>query len=423
MDLRSRMRLLGAIGLLAGACAPAISQEAPSGTGSHRSSVVQAAPASDVLALSTAEGLRALDTSVGKAGAELAHGVLTRDGSTAYGSTSDGRVTTVRRVEMPTGEELDRMKVKGAFVSSIVSGDGELVALTERRAEGITPWLPAGRARTPLVVASPSTAETRRYSLKGNFEPEAFSTSNDQMFLIKYMPALAPSHYALRRLDLASGKLLHIGRLKQFAPRVMRGTGRMQVLDPDGTRLYTLYTQQGPGYSHEETAQGESSVRAFVHVLNLEEGWAHCIDLPMPFGTGMATASAMTIAPNGRRLFVSEWANGVIATIDPRKLSVPRTTDVKLGGADDQTFARAGSNGIVYVAGDSSVVALNASDLAEVDRWDMGSPVMGLAVSDDAERVYVTIEGELLTVDSRSGSVVDRLKIRGAPKIDAILAG
>jgi DNA-binding beta-propeller fold protein YncE len=213
------------------------------------------------------------------------------------------------------------------------------------------------------------------------------------------MPALAPSHYAVRRLNLVTGRVAPIARLKLAAPRVMRGTGRMQVLAPDRSELYTLYTQQGPNYAHGAPSNHDpDSVHAFVHVLSLRDRWAHCIDLPAPFGKGHATSTALAVTPDGDTLFVTDWTQGAVASIDPSKLRVEKVSEIALGGADDTTFAAA-SDATLYVAGESTVVALDAATMSATARWDAPGEIEGLALAPDGRALYVAAGDKSVMLD------------------------
>jgi hypothetical protein len=107
-----------------------------------------------------------------------------------------------------------------------VSATGTLVALT---AEGS--HRPAGRERTTIVVADSSGARpAREFDLAGNFEPEAFSADDAYLFVLEYLPANAPEHYRVRRVELATGQVQPLLlRDKQLIPasaeEEMRGEG------------------------------------------------------------------------------------------------------------------------------------------------------------------------------------------------------
>lgn len=306
---------------------------------------------------------------------------------------SNGKtLVTTTQVSRPTTAT---MRFDRELVASVVSGSGELVALSSPRQPGATPWVPDGRRHSEIVVGSLDGSGSRAYRLDGNFEPEAFSVDDRTLFLIKYMPAEAPTRYAVRRLNLKTGDVRPIARLKLAAPGVMRGTGRMQILSPDRTQLYTLYTKQGPNYSHATSREHDPGmVHAFVHVLDLRDRWAHCIDLPMPFGAGDATASAMALSRDGSRLYVSDPANGAVATIDIGKLRVLRKDATTAAAEDDQTFAATGSDGL-FVASGSLITLLDPSTMTQSSSWDLGGEVLGL-ISSPAGRIYAATGRDLM---------------------------
>ena len=66
---------------------------------------------------------------------------------------------------------------------------------------------PEGRATTSLTVVSTDTGDMRDYPLAGNFEPEAFATSGSSLFVIEYLPPMAPDRYRVRKLDLETGEV------------------------------------------------------------------------------------------------------------------------------------------------------------------------------------------------------------------------
>jgi YVTN family beta-propeller protein len=391
--MRARAQVAAWAALVLVACGSAASQE-------------QEPPSRDLLWIDTGGGLASLGAASGRVRVNAPQAVAAPDFSELFSYSSDGSRTTLARLDSARGTELSRMTIRGEFVANVVSASG-LVALTEPRAPGATPWMPDGREHTTVVVADLSDGTDRRYELDGNFEPEAFSTENHRLYTIEYIPAAAPTRYRVRILNLYSGGVSPIGRLKLAAPDQMRGTGRTQVLAPDGDELYTLYTQQGPNYAHGGPVDHlPGATHAFVHVLNLSEGWAHCIDLPMPFGMGTATASAVVISPDGDHLYVVDWTNGAVAVIKPARLRVTRTVSVELGAADDQTFAAASDDGTLYAAGNDQVVAMDADSLEVLHRWQLPAEIVGLAVASDGTGVYAAVNDRILVLDADSGDEV-----------------
>ncbi|MBA2311488.1 MAG: hypothetical protein H0V97_01655 [Actinobacteria bacterium] len=375
---------------------------------------------SHVLFFRTADRLKGLELATGKIVFGASNAVVDPGWTRVFSATDAGK-GVLTTLEARSGARLSRTDVPASVLPSVVSGSGKLVAFTEPRSQDATPWLPDGRKRTKLVIVDPNgVTRPRTLRLAGNLEPEAFSTDDQRLFMIEYMPATAPSHYSVRRVNLETGKVSPIRRRNLKAPNFMRGTGRMQVLAPNGQQLYTLYTQQGPNYAHRRTPEHEkgNTVHAFVHVLNLEHAWAHCVDLPAPFGTGLATASALAQSPDGSRLYVTDWSKGAIATIDPVGLKVQSVGHVDLGSADNETFAAAGGDGSLYVAGSSTVVVVHASTLRATARWRMRSEVSGLALSRDGTRLYVGQKGSVLTLDAASGKKLGSMKAGGLQSIE-----
>lgn len=412
MGPRAHIGAVAAALAVVAACAPVASQEEPAGSGHPV----------EVLFLRTRSGVTVVDAHSRAVTLSVANAVAVPDWTELVTSSSDAGQTTLSRVQAPSGATLSTVRLERDLVVSVVSSDGSMAALTQPRSRGATPWLPDGRRGTEVVIADPANASRqKRFDLAGNFEPEAFSSNNRELFMIEYIPAMAPERYRVRRLKLNSGKVVPIGRLKIAAPGQMRGTGRMQVLAPSGEALYTLYTQQGPNYAHGEPEDhSEGTTHAFVHVLNLRHKWAHCIDLPMPFGMGRATASAVAVSPDGSRLYVSDWSNGAVAVIDPEALKVVRTVEIDLGKPDDHTFAEIGLNGLLYVAGNSEVVAVDADSLDVVDRWTMPSSVSGVAISPDGERLYVALDDEIVTLDAANGEQLGSLPASGVTSIEHV---
>lgn len=366
----------------------------------------------DVLFLRGAAGIQAVSVADGRSQTTFPGGAASPDFSLLATTRPGANGTIALRVE-PDGSELTRASVPGDLVASVVSPSGDLVALNEPRGPGATPYVPAGRTQSRIVVLEPS-GDYRDYTLDGNFVPEAFSRNDGELFMIEYVPAQNPQRYRVRRLLLGSGRVAPIGRLKVAAPGQMQGTGRTQVYAPDESALYTLYTQQDdPG--HDPAAHAEEG-HAFVHMLNLAHSWAHCIDLPHPFGGGIASASALAIGSSGSELYVIDWSNGAIAVVMPRKIKVDEVAHLAFGEPDDETFAALDASRL-YVAGNDSVVVVDRESLSVVDRFQLDQESEGLALSPDTSRLYVSTGDDIVTLDVSTG---DRLGDIDAPGNDGI---
>lgn len=373
MDIKVRILAMVAAGLVACGTAQGLEEPAPG----------------PLVLLSTSGGIE-LVSDTGKVDQTIPGGVAAPDRESFVSAVSDGETTTLTRMT-PKGAVLDSAAVEGDVIARVVTDD--LIAMTDRSEAGATTYLPAPKERTRVVVLADDGAE-REYLLRGNFEPEAFKVDGTELFLIEYIPALAPERYRVRRLRLGDGKVLPIGRLKLNAPGQMQGTGRTQVMAPSEEELYTLYTRQAEaGHDHEAHVTGN---HAFVHLLNLRDSWAHCIDLPAVFASGRATASALAVNPSGTHVFVADWTNGAVAALNPRRVSVIRTVDIAFGSADDSTFAAADGHR-VFVAGNDEVVVLDAESLTVLDRWTYEEEIAGLSLIDD--HLFVSVADGVVVRD------------------------
>ena len=345
---------------------------------------------------------------------------IPHDWSSVFAAAPGGTGTSISVLDPGSAAKRGAVALPGILELTVAAADGEKVALATPRGEGATAWLPDGRAVTDVAVLDPSTGKRDDYRLKGNFEPEAFSTDGRELFMIEYIPAMNPDRYRVRRLKLKNGDVVPIGRLKLAAPEQMRGTGRMQVMAPDGSQLYTLYTRQGPNYAHGAPEEHQDGmVHAFVHLLDLTGRWAHCIDLPMPFGKGSAMASAIAMSPSGGPLYVTDWSSGAVAKVSPEKVRVGKVTRVDFGAPDEETFAQVGfTSGRLYVAGNNEIVVLDSDSLSVIDRWSLEGEVTGLFLTADEYRLYVSLGDRVVQLDPGTGD--ERAGFR-VPRVGDIL--
>ncbi len=228
----------------------------------------------------------------------------------------DGRSGTIlTSTEVPPGLELR------AFAA-----DGSQAALFARRDD----------STEIVVVAREAPKDHLVLRFDGLVEPEAFATDGGELFAIDHGIAAAPGSYRVRPIDLETGRLETIvGPTKLPLDEEMNGRGRRQVWSSDGTRLYTLYIRQ-THHHHDEPTSGspdqtpnhshpEPGTDGFVHVLDLDEEWAFCLDLPPAFGGGDLDRTALAVSPAGGELAVLDLEAGAMALASTEQLLV---TDV-----------------------------------------------------------------------------------------------
>ena len=323
--------------------------------------------------------------------------------STVFSTTYSAGSTILEARQSATGDVVSSVPIHGALSVRVASQDGSRVALMRPLPAGATPWVPEPRASTLVVVADlTGRSEPMRFQLKGNFEPEAFSTDATKLYLISYVPPRAPVAYRVTQLDLASGKVSPVTAGKGVA-ETMTGTRLEQLAPPGGTFLFTLYTTQPAGYA--EVRAGEGRPVAFVHTLNLDEGWAHCIGLPKELWGGDPADQAMSVSPDGGSLYVVDTARDVIAvvSVDLDTWGEMRTETFDFGPADaGETQAAVAPDGTLFVTRDSEVVEISTATFERVGQWTTEDSVLAMGFGED----------ELFLLEPGSIEVVDHLTDR-----------
>ncbi len=334
-------------------------------------------------------------------------------GGWVLSATASAGSTLLRERDGATGEQVSSLRVPGDLDVRAVSESGRAVALMDPLPAGWDPAVPLPRARTTIVVADPTgAAEPRTYDLRGNFEPEAFSTDDGSLFLIQHLPAETPSVYRVTQLDLQRGKVYPVFGPFKGAPERMPGTRLEQVLAPDASQLYTLYTSSRPGYApHDAPVPANASV-SFVHVLSLREGWAHCVGLPKAMWDRPASQEAMATTPDGTHLFVIDPGLGTVAVMHTKTLEVRTASiDIPITGAIERTSAMVSPDGrtlyvAVATARGSAVGAFDAATFERAATWTVDGSISGLGVASDGAHVYAAVGDRVIVLDATTGSEV-----------------
>jgi hypothetical protein len=395
------------------------------------------APA-DLLFLATGAGMQALDPSDGRVLFQAAGVVPSPDWSVLVTSSHGDGSTSVRTLDPSTGETQFSRELSGDLVTSAVSGDGLYAALVDPGANTF-PAVPDGRAFTHVAVAGLSTfGSVQRFRLRGNFQPEAFSPDASRLFLIKYLPAMAPERYRVMSLDLLRNRLYPAFGRTKFPTGTMTGTRVMHVFAPAGDRLYTLYTNQPSAYSEADESGTESysggtgaygsgpahsekwSV-AFVHTLFLDSGLAICVNLPKAFGTGPARAKTLAVSADGTRLYAIDTDRNLLTELRTRGPRVATSTHVDFGPRGDGTaVAATAPDGTLYVGWNHAIVAIDGSSLTVRQRWQVDGRVTGLALGADGKRLYVAFGDRIMALDPSTGDQVATIPTPGVQGISFV---
>jgi hypothetical protein len=288
-------------------------------------------------------------------------------------------------------------------------------------------WTPVPRSHTTIVMADPSGSDdAQSYHLRGNFEPEAFSTDGSQLFLIQFLPAETPAVYRVTVLDLGRGRVYPVfGPYKAPAER-MPGTRLEQVPAVDGTKLFTLYTSDRPGFAPHDAPVPANAVVSFVHVLSLNEGWAHCVGLPKPLWGQPASAEAMALSPDGSTLYVVDADKGLVVTMDTTSLDVSRPYRVDLPDPGSRTTAALSGDGTTLFVGTAggggAVTAIDTTSFDATASWSTGAGVSGLGLSLDGSKLYVAVSDRLEVLSSADGRDLGGVSVPSPNPIQAISA-
>ena len=355
----------------------------------------------DLLYLSSPKGVSVIEPGATSASFTDDSAMPSRDWATMVHSQINASRSKIVATDPSSGRARWIDVVPGRFEVKLVSDSGDLAALSPVR----EPFYGSGRTETKLAVVG-RDQEARHFLLDGNFEPEAFSTDGDSLFVVSYVPARAPTRYQVRRLDLTTGRVEPVYTPHAELQGQMGGTARVQTSSPDGSRLYTLYTVAGAGDTR----------YAFVHVLDLDELWAHCIDLPQRFAPAAGSATALSVSPDGGRLYVANSATDSVAAIDTETFAVEDVVDVQFGRGGP-VHATPGGDSLLYLTDGPNVIALDAATLEMIGRWSTPDMIKGLQVNQETSKLFVGLKDRIVVLDAVNGERLDEFAPPGVKRI------
>jgi hypothetical protein len=328
-----------------------------------------------------------------------------------FGTTGAGGRTTVRAFEPQSGTAHDLETLDGSRRVRVANHDGSLVLLGPAAA-GPDSGYPVGRTTTTLTIVPTDGRPSRAVTVAANIEPEAFSADDTNVFVLQYLPSDAPVGYQVRRLDLSTGELHNIRTDDSDLDKPMAGRARTQVLSPDGTRLYTLYVVGAPSAAEPGYA--------FVHVLDLVDKEAFCVDLPVPFGTDDSTAYGIAITQDGANVYAVDGRHGAIARLDTHALTVAATSPVPpLPGA--ATLAAVDPDGDLLVAAGPELRSLDANTYATKSNYNLDASIAAIVTTRFDRNVYVAVNDviHVFNSDDIAAGPTSSIRVSGAPGLVA----
>ncbi len=350
--------------------------------------------------------------------------VASLGGSWLLSATPSAGSTTLRIVDGVDAEPASTVRLDGTLDVRVVAESGGAVALMDPLPDGWDPEVPLPRSRTPIVVADPTGAmESRTYDLRGNFEPEAFSTDDRRLFMIQHLPAETPTVYRVTVLNLRTGRVWPVfGPFKGPAER-MPGIRLQQVLSPNADQLYTLYSSARPGYAPHHAPVPNGATVSFVHVLSLQDGWAHCVGLPEELWDRPASEQAMATSPNGRLLYIVDPTLGLVTVMDTASLEIGTyRIDLSVSGVRRTSAVVSGDGSALFVAtaGEHPGITRIDTDTFDVVRSWATDDVSSLGLSADGERLYVAFDDRVEVMDARTGSELAGVAVASPAPIERV---
>ena len=378
----------------------------------------------ETLLLSTQAGPLVVQIPSGSVLFDRPRTVASLGGSWLLSATPSAGSTLLETVDGADAESASDVSLDGTLDVRVVSESGAAVALTDPLPDGWDPEVPLPRSRTPIVVADPTgAAQPRTYDLRGNFEPEAFSTDDRQLFMIQHLPAEAPTVYRVTVLDLKRGRVYPVFGPYKTPPERMPGIRLQQIISPNDDQLYTLYSSARPGYAPHHAPVPNDATVSFVHVLSLQEGWAHCVGLPEELWDRPASEQAMATSPNGRLLYIVDATLGLVTVMDTASLEIHTAPiDLAVPGLR-HTSAVVSANGsalFVGTSGEHSGVTKIDTDTFEVLRTWETDDVSGLGLSADGERLYVAFDDRVEVMDATTGSELAGVAVASPAPIERV---
>ncbi len=325
----------------------------------------------------------AYDTRTGTRRFALPSGITSSDGR-VHVSANSGRVgTVVTRHAVASGSVEGSWMLRGRWQVGAVSPTGVWTTMARR-----------SLSHTSVRIVGRKGRVAHELELDGEFEVETISRDGKRLFLIEHLRGNAAPRYRVRLFDVSRNRLTSKPLRGKGEPSVMAGLAWSGIGSPDGRWLLTLYLN---------TARN----LAFVHALDLDLSLPSCIFLPSKTSVNMLKRYSLTLSPDGRRLFATNPAAGVVAEIDLEQRAVVRTARFAAGAAPSRislpgTVSRAGRT--LYFSGGRDLWAYDAAYGVVRGPYRTDGRIVGFGFGANDRRVYaLRTDGKLLSFDAATG--------------------
>jgi len=357
---------------------------------------------------SRADQILTMSASDGAVQQELPIGTPSFDWSVVYTATAGAERTTVRSLSVRSGEELASTDLDGSYRLPPVGPGGLPGGLSHDGRRLVLEGEPEPGASRFAVLDAASLDPIADVVLPGSFVYDVLSPDGSVLYLLEYLESDHSGRYQVRALDVDLGRLRQeVVVDKVTLQSAMEGHAVAQLLDGDGRISYTVYHNDHHG--------------PFIHALNTTDGTAICIDLPKAGREHHAAGRywGLALSADGETLFAANAALGLAAAIDTGEEKVVRTSSFgtagPLGGAAatadgaPKAAPMLGAASLspdgqtLYAASPDGLAVIDVGSLELSERLMAGTTVSSVALSTDADRLYVAAGGLISVLDRTSG--------------------
>ena len=376
------------------------------------STAPSAAPVPERLIVEGDDATRIVDPATGTITKTLPGGVLSPALDLIVSARGDAAKTAVLGTSL-SGDPVLSVALPGEFrlpnaygaAPSAFSPNGQWLVLVARD---------ANTSRFAIVdVAHNKVASI--VELSSRFTFDAIHNDGNAMYLIEH-PKPGATSYNVRFYDLSQNVLkpdliFDKGSITQYDPTVglMDGTFHVSVAPKTGDWSFGLYMR--PNGS------------PFVHALNVPGHYATCI-VDLAGVWTKASRFSMTLADDGRYLYVIDAGMGTISVIDAQTQKVARraTFPGRSGDGDQNANAVISHDGTrIYAEGAHGIAMLATSDLSLKGWAAPDLAVRSLALTQDGARLYALANDAVSLIDPFTGRVTSLLaSVPGARAIHLI---
>ena len=326
--------------------------------------------------------VHAYDPTSGRRVFTLPPGITAADGSMHVSALAGREATVVSSHSVAAAALVESMAVDGRWRLAGVSPTARFAALARRSGE-----------RTAVTIVDLVRGRVaHRLDLAGDFEVETISQDGKRLFLIEHLAGRDSKQYLVRLFDLSRSRLATKPLRGKGEPSVMAGLAWSGIGSPDGRWLLTLYLNSAKRV-------------AFVHALDLVTSTPSCIFLPSDGGFDGLKRYALTLSPDGRRLYAANPSLGVVAEIDLAHRKVVRTArfarSAEPGGAAALSGTISRSGRMLYFSGGRDLWAYDAAYGVVRGPYRTGGRLSGFGFGVGDRRVHaLRADGRLLSFDA-----------------------